>query len=125
MLGVIVIFVLLGIELGFMVYSLKTKSEQRKVKHVIRICELALFCLLVMIRVVQLNFRWYMLFIILLIQAIIGIVSLVKKSESIKFLRRNMQYCLLLTVVCYCFLQLYHLFYFHSLRILNQVVTIL
>jgi len=105
MLEVIVIFVLLVIELGFVVYSLKTKSEQRKVKHVIRICELALFCLLVMIRVVQLNFRWYMLFIILLIQAIIGIVSLVKKSESNKVLKKKyavlsfINRCLLLVFV--------------------------
>lgn len=89
MLGVMIIFVLLVIELGFMVYCLKTKSEQRKVKHVIRLCEFTLFCLLVMVRVVQLNFRWYMLFTILLIQAIIGIVSLVKKSESNKVFKKK------------------------------------
>lgn len=89
MLGVMIIFVLLVIELGFIVYCLKTKSEQIKVKHVIRLCEFALFCLLVMVRVVQLNFRWYMLFIILLIQAIIGIIFLVKKPESNKVFNKK------------------------------------
>jgi predicted dienelactone hydrolase len=89
MLGVIIIFILVVIELVFMVYCLRTKSEQRKVKHVIRLCEFALFCLLVMVRVVEFNFRWYMLFIILLIQAITGAVFLVKKPESIKVFKKK------------------------------------
>ena len=84
MLGIIVIIGLLVIELGFMVYCLKTKSEQRTVKHVIRLSEFALFSILVIFHIVQLNFRWYMLFIIFLIQAIIGIVFFVKKPVSNK-----------------------------------------
>lgn len=89
MLGVIIIFILLIIELVFMVYCLKTKSEQRKIKHIIRLCEFALFGFLVMVSIVQFSFRWYMLFIILLIQAIIGIVFLVKKPESIKVFKKK------------------------------------
>jgi dienelactone hydrolase len=89
MLGVMILFILLVIELGFMVYCLKRNSEQRKVKHVIRLCEFALFGFLVMVQVVEFNFRWYMLFIILLIQAIIGIVFLVKKSESTKVFKNK------------------------------------
>lgn len=89
MLGIIVMFVLLVIELVFMVYCLRTKSEQRKLKHVIRLCEFALFCLLVKFRVVGFNFRWYMLFVILLIQTIIGIVFLIKKPESNKIFKKK------------------------------------
>ena len=84
MLGFIILFIVLGIELGFMIYCLKTKSEQKTVKHIIRLCEFAIFSILVIFRVVQLNFRWYMLFAILLVQAIIGIVVLIKKPESKK-----------------------------------------
>lgn len=89
MLGFIILFMVLGIELGFMLYCLKTKSEQQTVKHIIRLCEFALFSILVIFRVVQLNFRWYMLFAILLVQAIIGIVVLIKKPESNKVFKKN------------------------------------
>lgn len=89
MLGFIILFLLLVIELGFMIYSLKTKSEQGKVKQVIRLCEFALFCLLVTFGIIQLNFRWYMLFLILLIQAIMGILFFVRKSELVNFKKKH------------------------------------
>lgn len=82
MLGIIVIICLLVIELGVLFYCLKTKSKQRKVKSVIWICELALFCLLIILGIVQLSFRWYILLIILLAQAILGIVYFIKSTES-------------------------------------------
>lgn len=81
MLGIILLFVLLVIELGFMFYCLKSKSEHRKVKHVIRICEFVFFSLLLLFNVAHLNFKWFMLFIILLLQAIIGILFFLKKPE--------------------------------------------
>lgn len=84
MLGIIILFVLLVVELGLMVYCLITKSEHRKIKHFIRICEFALFSLLLMFNVVQLNFRWFMLFIIFLAQVIIGILYFIKKPKSQK-----------------------------------------
>lgn len=89
MLGIIVIIGLLVIESGFLFYCLKTKSEQRKVKSVIRICESALFCLLIIFGVVQLSFRWYVIFIILLAQAILSIVFFIKKHEFNKVYKKK------------------------------------
>lgn len=82
MLGIIILIVLLVIELGLMVYCLKTKSEQKKAKHIIRICEFALFGLLLIFDIVHLNFRWFMFFLILLVQTLIGILYFIKKPES-------------------------------------------
>lgn len=89
MLGVMILFISVVIEIVFMSYCLRTKSEQRKVKHIIGLCEFTFFCLLVMVGVVQFNFRWYMLFIILLFQAIAGVVFFVKKPAAVKVFKKK------------------------------------
>lgn len=89
MLGLIVLFGVLVIEIGFMFYCLKTKTEQSKLKHVIRLGEFAIISLLAIFGVIQLSFRWYMIFIIFFVQAIIATIFLIKKTESNKVFRKK------------------------------------
>ena len=104
MLGSIVLFVVLGIELGFMFYCLKTKREQNLFKHIIRLIEFALFCILIIFQVVQWSFIWKLLFMVLLIQTVIGIAFFVRKSKTNKIFKNRhvilscIARCLLLTI---------------------------
>ena len=103
MLGIIVLFAVLSIEVGFMIYCLVTKAYQNSCKYVIRFITFAVFCVLVLFQVIDGSFRWTILFSVLLIQTIIGIVLFIKKSKSEKvFKKKNVIFnclgrCFLLT----------------------------
>jgi dienelactone hydrolase len=103
--GMIVLLVALGIEVGFAFYCLKTEAYQNFSKHTIRLTAFALFCLLVLFNVVEWSFRWQLLFSVLLIQVVIGIVYLVREPISNKpFQKKRIVFacirrCLLLTMV--------------------------
>jgi len=81
MLGVIILLVLLGTEVGFMIYCLKTKSYQRDKKNILRIALFVLLSFLAMISVIQWGFRWYMLYLILLIKTLMAIWYFVSKNK--------------------------------------------
>lgn len=69
MLAIIVLFVLLGIEVGFMVYCLLTGLCKEDLRNVVRVGELVLFILLEMVGVIRPGFQWNMLFVVLLLRA--------------------------------------------------------
>ena len=73
MLGILVLLVLLGIEIGFMICCIVTKSYKEDKKNIFRISLLTLFILLVFMNVIQWNFRWYLLLMFLLIKLVTGI----------------------------------------------------
>lgn len=105
MLGSIVLFAALGIEVGFMIYCLTTMAYQNFSKHVIRFITFALFGILVLLNVIEWSFRWELLFIVLMIQVVIGVVYLVRKPISNKPFQKKrvifacIRRCLLLTIV--------------------------
>ena len=84
MLGVIVLVVLLVVELGFSVYCILTKSYQKQKKSIAKITVFALGVILCLFGVIQFSFRWNMLFLILLINALMGAWYLWKGSKKEK-----------------------------------------
>lgn len=84
MLGIIILVVALIIEVGCMIYSLKTKEMQNSLKHVIRLVSFVLVCVLILSQVIHWSFRWELFFIVLLIQCLVSVVFFVRKSRPNK-----------------------------------------
>lgn len=84
MLAIIILIVLLAVQVALCAYSLITKSSQKKFKYIVAFIELALFIVLSLCKVIDLSFRWYMLIIILLVQAILGAVFFIAKRKKEK-----------------------------------------
>lgn len=85
MLGIVVFIILLLMEVGFMFYSLISKSYQKDKKSVINISIFILMIILCLFGVIRLSFRWYILLTILIIKAAMGIWYLLKgKSNKVK-----------------------------------------
>jgi dienelactone hydrolase/glycopeptide antibiotics resistance protein len=78
MLGVVVLIILLGIEIGFIIYSLLTRACQKDKKSILRIMEFVLMTLFTLIGVIYWSFRWNMLFLILFIKAAMGLWHILK-----------------------------------------------
>ncbi len=84
MLGILVLLVLLGIEIGFMICCIVTKSYQEDKKNIFRISLLTLFILLVFMKIIQWNFRWYLLLMFLLIKLVTGIRYYIIDKKRLK-----------------------------------------
>jgi len=104
MLGIIVLFAALEIEVGFMIYRLKTKANHNFSKHIITFLSFILFCLFILFQVIKWSFRWELLLGVLLIQAVIGIVFFIRRSTPNKTFTKKrvifacIGHCLLLTI---------------------------
>lgn len=68
MLGVIILVILVGCEIGFTIYCRKTNSYQEKKRNIIHIILFGLVSFLIVIHVIWWGFRAYMLFLILFIK---------------------------------------------------------
>jgi predicted dienelactone hydrolase len=84
MLGIIILLLLVGIEIGMMVFRLKSKSNQSELKNKIRIGTFVGIALLAILQIIQISFRWDLLFVVLLIQATLAIVYFIKQSRKYK-----------------------------------------
>lgn len=84
MLATIVITVLLATQVGLFVYSLVSKSNQKKCRYVTAFIELGLFIALALCGVIELSFRWYMLIAVLLLQAVMGAVYFITRHKPEK-----------------------------------------
>lgn len=82
MLGIVVFIILLLMEVGFMVYSLISKAYQKDKKSVLNISLFVLMILLCLFGVIRLSFRWYILFIILIIKSAMGIWHFLSKKDK-------------------------------------------
>lgn len=82
--GEIVIIITAVIEIAFAIYCLRTKSNQKKIRSIIRISALTAFIILTFTSVIQWGFHWMLLSMILLIWAIIGAISLIRSKEDKK-----------------------------------------
>jgi dienelactone hydrolase len=81
MLGTIILLFLLGIEAGFTVYCLMTKSCNTKEKNILRVGQFLLLTVLALTGVVWWGFRWTMLFLILFIKAGLAIWYFMRKNS--------------------------------------------
>jgi dienelactone hydrolase/multisubunit Na+/H+ antiporter MnhG subunit len=80
MLGIIFFVAMLVIELGFMTYSLYTRSYQKGKKSILRLASFLIIVLLTLFGILHWSFRWYVLFLILMIKAAMGSFYLIRKS---------------------------------------------
>lgn len=78
----VILVVLILTEISFMLLSLFKKSTLRKEKAFIRIALFTMFLILVISPIIDWSFRLYMLSMILMIQALLGVLVLVRKKEN-------------------------------------------
>lgn len=83
--GTIILSVAFIVEMAFGVYCIMTRSNQETVRSYIRIGALAAFVLFTLISVIQWSIRWYLLVVLLLIWAGLGIFSLIRKKAEGKY----------------------------------------
>lgn len=82
--GTIILLIAFVIEAAFVSYCLITKSNQDKAKSYIRIGVFATFILFTLVSVIEWSFRWYLLAALLLIWAVLGVRTLVRKPQEQK-----------------------------------------
>lgn len=82
--GTIILVITAIIEAALGLYCIITKSRQKRVRSWVRIGEFAVFVLFVLASVIQWGFRWYLPAAVLLIPAIAGGVSLIRRKEDKK-----------------------------------------
>lgn len=90
MLGTIILIVLLCFEIGFMVYTLVKKNYQKEKRSIASITIFIILSVITLIGVLQWSFRWYLLFFIFLIKAIIaGVYLLRRKDKKVKTYKKK------------------------------------
>lgn len=82
MIGKVILLLLILVEVIFLVISLLKKSDFKREKSVTRIALFLIFIILVISPLINWGFQWFMLGIILGIQAILGILVHVRKKEN-------------------------------------------
>jgi dienelactone hydrolase len=82
MLGIIILLMVLGIEVGYSIYCMVTKSYHQERKLELRILLFTVFSSLILMGIIQWSFRWSLLFFVLLIRTLISIWKLVKKQNK-------------------------------------------
>ncbi len=87
--GMITLVLLLALEMYFLVWSIKTRSNHREEKGIVSIALLVLFGLLLGTGVFEWSFRYVMLLIVLVLQALAGAMILIRKKEKEYRLRKN------------------------------------
>lgn len=80
--GYVIFVVLILVEIGFVLWSLMTKSNLKKEKSIARISLFVVFLLLVLSPIIDWSFQWFMLGAVLGIQALLGIVRILRKKEN-------------------------------------------
>ncbi len=82
MLGFLILLLLIGIEISLMILRVRKKSYQTKLRHQISIGIFLLMILLVLLQVIKLSFRWYLLYFVLLIEAIRAVIYFIKLRKN-------------------------------------------
>ncbi len=103
--GILALVLLLTLETFFLIWSITTKNNHREEKATISIGILALFGLMLVTGVYEWSFRYVMLLLVLVVQALAGVVILVRKREKEYKLGKN-----ILRFVRNCFVFTFALF---------------
>lgn len=82
--GIIVLIIAVVLEASLAVYCNIKKSNQKRIRSYVRIGTFVAFVIFTLASVIQWSFRWKLLAILLLIWAIIGSVSLMRKKADKK-----------------------------------------
>ncbi len=87
--GIITLVSLIVLETVFLVWSIRTRNNHREEKGIISMVLLVLFVLLLITGGLEWSFRYIMILLVLVIQAIMGAVILLRKREKDYRLRKN------------------------------------
>ena len=82
--GTFIFLTAVVIEILFLVFCITTKSNQQKVRSIMRIAEFAGFVLFTLLPIIDWSFRYYTLAILLLLLAVMGVMSLIRRNEEKK-----------------------------------------
>lgn len=106
MISTFILLMVLSIEIGLMIYSLKVKDPHKRSKHITHLLTFAFFILLLIFQVLQWSFRWIPIFVVLLIQALFSGLYFVRKNPTLekpfkasRTILATLGRCLLLTFV--------------------------
>lgn len=80
--GIFIFLTAVVIEIAFGVFCIITKSNQQRVRGIIRIAELGGFLLFTVLQIIEWSFRYYTITALLLLLAVIGAVALIRKREE-------------------------------------------
>ncbi len=80
--GIIILIILEMLELGFILWDFRRKSNSRREKAVTRVTLFALFLLMVISPVINWGFAWYGLGFLLLIQAVFGVIAIARGKKA-------------------------------------------
>lgn len=80
--GIYILLTALVVEVVFAVFCIRTKSNQQKIRSILRITALAVFVLFSISTIIDWSLRYYTLAALLLLLAIIGAMALVCKREE-------------------------------------------
>ena len=80
--GAFIFLMSVVIEIAFAVFCIITKSNQKKVRSIIRIAAFISFVLFAVLPIIDWSFRYYTLAALLLLLAVIGAVALIRKKEE-------------------------------------------
>ena len=80
--GVMILIILFSVEIFFLIWNIISKSNHYQEKNILRIAELMLLIILFATGVLYGGFRYYAIFIILLIQSAVGICIIIRKKDK-------------------------------------------
>ncbi len=80
MLGTIVLVIMLVLELGYTVYCITTKANQRLVRSWLQLSTFVIMFILLLSKVMSWSFRWYLFSAYLLIRALLAIRYILKRN---------------------------------------------
>jgi dienelactone hydrolase/NADH:ubiquinone oxidoreductase subunit 6 (subunit J) len=80
--GVFIFLIAVVVEFVFAVFCIITKSNQEKIRGIIRIGAFAGFALLTILTIVDWSFRYYAVAVVLLMLGVRGLVTLIRKEEE-------------------------------------------
>lgn len=80
--GIYIFLTVVVVEMALAVYCIITKSNQKKVRSIIRIGAFTGFLLITVLSIIEWSFRYYALAALLLLLAVIGLVSLIRKKQD-------------------------------------------
>lgn len=82
--GIAIIIIAAVLEAALAIYSIKTKSVQKRVRSWTRIGEFTAFAALALTVVIQWSFRWKLLGLVLFVWALLGCISIIRNREVAK-----------------------------------------
>jgi dienelactone hydrolase len=80
--GIFALIILVAVELFFLIWSVKTKNLHRQEKSVVRLSEFALLAVLLLSGIFEWGFRYMAIAAVLLIQAVLAAVALVRRKDK-------------------------------------------